>query len=320
MNLSPAQLEERRQGIGGSDIAAILGLSRYRTPYDVWLEKTGRADQDREPSEPAYWGQLIEDVTAREYARRTGRRIQRVTATLRHPQHQWAIAHIDRAVLIPGRRAVWRGDHLAGADAVLECKTASAWKSREWNADEDGVPVEYQAQCQWYLAITGLDRADVAALIGGQTFLIRTIERDDETIEAMFARAEAFWRKHVMERIPPPPINAADVARLFPNDDGELVEIGHDAETLAIVNRLRELRAEAKSLSEEIDALAEQLKLRIGEHAGLAIDGRPVITWKATRPSKRVDWQALARHLGADEALIERFTTERPGSRRFLVK
>ena len=320
MTLTPAQHQARRQGIGGSDIAAVLGLSRYRTPYEVWLEKTGQAEPESGESEPAYWGQVLEDVTAREYSKRTGRRVQRVTATLTHPNYPWALAHIDRAILIPGRRAIWRGDHLAGANGILECKTASAWKSREWADDAEGVPLAYQAQCQWYLGITGLDTADVVALIGGQHFLIRTLERDDETIREMFARAEEFWRKHVLERIPPPPVNAADVARMFPNDDGDLIEIGHDTETLEIVNRLKALRAEAKDLDSQIDELTERLKLQIGKHSGLALEGRPLITWKAARPSKRTDWQALAKHLGADDALISQFTTEKPGSRRFLVK
>ncbi len=71
MTLTPQQHQARARGLGGSDIAAVLGLSRYRTPYEVWLEKTGQAVQESGESEPAYWGQVLEDVTAREYSKRT---------------------------------------------------------------------------------------------------------------------------------------------------------------------------------------------------------------------------------------------------------
>ncbi|HHJ39301.1 MAG: hypothetical protein AXA67_02210 [Methylothermaceae bacteria B42] len=319
MSLNEKQRQARRAGIGGSDIAAVLGLSRWRTPYDVWREKMGLAEDESGRNEPNYWGQMLEDVTAREYQKRAGRRVQRVNQTLKHPKYDWAIAHIDRAVVIPGRRAVWRGDHLAGAEKILECKTASAWKSREWNEGEK-VPLEYQAQCQWYLAITGLGRADIAALIGGQKFIIRKIKRDDETIRAMLARAEEFWRKYVVERIPPPPINTADILQMFPVDDGDFVEIGQDAETLETFNQLRQLRDEKKTLDEKIDALTESLKVRIGEHSGLTIDGHPVVTWKTTKTRKYIDWESIACELGAHQEIVKKFTTYISGSRRFLIK
>ena len=101
-----AWLAARRTGIGGSDISAILGLSPWRSPVHVWLDKTGQApDEPPANAEAMYWGKTLEDVVAREYAQRTGRRVQRVNAILRHPQHEWMLGNIDRAIVAEGSRA-----------------------------------------------------------------------------------------------------------------------------------------------------------------------------------------------------------------------
>ena len=97
-------LQARRAGIGGSDIGAILGLSRYRSPVDVWLDKTGQAEADTGMSEAAYWGVELEATVAAEYAKRTGNKVQRVNQMLRHPEHDWMLANIDRAVVADGSR------------------------------------------------------------------------------------------------------------------------------------------------------------------------------------------------------------------------
>ncbi|HHW14817.1 MAG TPA: YqaJ viral recombinase family protein, partial [Firmicutes bacterium] len=134
-----AWLAERRRGIGGSDAAAIAGLSKWRSPMAVWLEKTGQVEPE-EPGEAALWGTKLEDVVARHFAEATGFKVQRCNAILQHPERPWMLANIDRYVLDPARG---RG--------LLEVKTTNAWNH---DASEDKAPDHYLIQVHHYLAVT----------------------------------------------------------------------------------------------------------------------------------------------------------------------
>jgi putative phage-type endonuclease len=323
MNGREAWLAERRTGIGGSDIAAILGLSPWKTAVDIWLDKTGqKTDEIVGDPEAMRWGSLLEDVIAREYSERTERSLQRVNRILRHPAHEWAIGNIDRAVVADGSRVRVSedGGTLLGAQGLLEVKTASAFRSSDWgrDGDDDAVPVHYQAQVMWYLGITGQPWCDVAALIGGQRMIVRRIERDGETIAAMLERAEEFWRKHVLTRTPPEPASAKDVERLFPADNGEAVEATD--ELLAAYNAAREAKARIAQAEADFESAAGRIKLALGERSILALNGKPLVTWKAAKPSRRTDWKAVAEALRAPADVIAAHTTETAGSRRFLLK
>lgn len=315
-------LQQRRTGIGGSDIAAILGLSPWRTSVDVYLDKVGETPLDTDLGEPAYWGTVLEDVVAAEFTKRTGRRVQRVRSILRHPGRDWALASIDRALVAEGTRARADDGVLKGATGLLECKTGGAHALQHWRGDDgsDSLPVHYAAQCMWYLAVTGLEVCEVAALIGGQSYLIRRVERDEETIRAMFDQAEAFWRRHVLERRAPEPKTGADAAKLFQQDSGDLIDITTDPDTLALLNDLRSYRARIADIEAERDAIEDAIKARIGPASGLALDGKPVVTWKAAKPSARTDWRAVATAAGATPELIQQHTETTAGSRRLLLK
>lgn len=315
-------LAARRSGIGGSDIAAILGLSQWKTAVDVFLDKTGQSEDSVGNAEAVRWGTILEDVVAREYSERTERAVQRVNRILRHPSHEWAIGNIDRAIVAPGSRVRVAGDGgtLLGADGLLEVKTASAYKAGEWgrDGDEDAVPVHYQAQVMWYLGITGQPWCDVAALIGGQRMIIRRVHRDDETIAAMLERAHEFWHRHVLTRTPPEPAKAKDVERLFPADNGEALEA--DEELLVAYNAAREAKARIAQAEADYEAAVERIKLALGERSALTLNGKPLVTWKAAKPTRRTDWKAVAEALHAPADVIAAHTTETPGSRRFLLK
>ena len=161
-------LAARRTGIGGSDIGAILGLNHYRTPYDVFLDKTVPDARPDTAGEAAYWGTTLETVVAREYQRRTGRKVQRVNHLLRHPDHDFAIANIDRAIINPDISGTvrWKDGRLT-TDSLLECKTANSFTAADWgDTGTDSVPYSYLCQCQWYLGVTGCQTAELAVLIG----------------------------------------------------------------------------------------------------------------------------------------------------------
>ncbi|CAM5208732.1 hypothetical protein CDEN61S_03791 [Castellaniella denitrificans] len=110
-------LEVRKTGIGGSDAAAAVGLSPYKSPLELWLEKTGRdatlpKPDPQDTTEPVYWGTLLEPIVAASYTQQTGRKVRKVNAVLQHPQHPWMLANLDREVIG------------GGSVQILECKTA----------------------------------------------------------------------------------------------------------------------------------------------------------------------------------------------------
>ncbi len=206
-------LAGRKKGIGGSDVAAILGFSPYKSPYQLWLDKTGRSERSESQSESAHFGHLLEDVVAKEYSRRAGVKVQRVTQQLSLPDHPWAIGNIDRAIINPEISGNVRfKDGKLTTDQLLECKTASEYLAKLFGEEgSDQVPDYYLTQCLWYLLLSGCQFIDLAVLIGGNKFRMYRIERDEDLIDSIFRQVKAFWFNHVIADVPPDPTCFDDV-------------------------------------------------------------------------------------------------------------
>ncbi len=316
-----AWLAERRTGIGGSDIAAILGVSPYRTAVDVWMDKTGRATKIEE-NEAMYWGTVLEDIVAREYARRTGIKVERINRIVRKPGSEWMLANLDRICWQDGQMPVVRRTGRIVSRHALECKTASAWKSDVWNHAEDigdtPLPVEYTAQVMWYMAVADLDVVDVAVLIGGQKYAQHRVERDDETIRAMVERAEAFWFGNVVAGIAPAPVNSDDAKSLFPSDDGQSIEA--DDDMLYDIRQAQSIKQEITLLSNELDVVTTRIKSRMKTACAITQGGAPLVTWKSNRDSTKTDWKAAYAALNPPGDHIAAFQTTSTGARPFVLK
>lgn len=272
-------LQERRKGIGGSDAAAIAGLSKWKSPVEVYLEKIGEAPEE-EQSEAAYWGTIMEDIIAREFQLRTGLKVQRRNAILRHPEYPWMIANLDRVILDK--------EHGRG---VLECKTASEWLRNEWEGDK--VPDVYIVQVQHYLAVTGYQYAYIAALIGGNRFIYKEIKRDEEVINYLIKIERDFW-KLVESRIPPEMDGSEASSKLlnmlYPEvEQGTKILLPTEAEDL--IAEYEQARAEEQAAAERKEAAANKLKAMLGTNEVGVVGDRKVI-WK-TVTSNRLDTKAL---------------------------
>lgn len=149
-------LLERRKGIGGSDASVILGLNKWRTAFELWLDKTGQVPVSESASEAAYFGSILEDIVAKEFEVRSGKKVRRKRSMLKHPEHDFILANIDRMIV--------------GEKAILECKTTSEYNLKEWENDE--IPADYIVQVQHYLGVLGPEykKAYFAVLIGGNKF------------------------------------------------------------------------------------------------------------------------------------------------------
>jgi putative phage-type endonuclease len=304
--LTAAQFEARAEGLGGSDAAAVAGLNPYKSPVDVWLEKTGQVDPpDLSDNQRVYWGNKLEDIVADVYAERTGCRVRRRAQTFRHKRHPFLLGHIDRSV--------------DGSRRGLECKTADRWTAHMWGEDRsDEIPEYYLMQCVHYMAITGYDAWDLAVLIGGNDFRVFTIQRHKQLEENLVELEVDFWRNHVEAGVAPPPTRDNDLKLLYPRDSGRLITA--TPEISLAVEQLRMLKAGIKTSQAEADDLELQIKSFMGDAAEMLLDtdGKTrLATWKSIKDSEVVDLDALRNEL---PEVVANYMKPRAPQRRFNLK
>lgn len=298
-------LEVRKGGIGSSDAAAAVGLNPYKSPLELWLEKTGRADTPSEHQgmdDPRFWGTLLEPYVAVAYQQKTNRKVRKLNAVLQHPTLPFMLANIDREVV--GSPEV----------QILECKTAGEFGSRLW---KNGVPEYVLLQVQHQLAVTGKSAADVAVLLCGQKLEIHRIERDDEIIARLMVLESHFWT-HVESDTPPAADGSESAARalrhLYQGNDTALdftgnAVLGHTFDSLAALDQ------EIAAKERDAEHLKQAIQQAMGD-ASKAVFSNGVVTFKRAKDGTRIDTKALA----ADHPdIAARYTVTTSGSRRFLL-
>lgn len=292
-------LDQRRRGIGGSDVAAILGLSPYRTPLDVYNDKLGRAPETAD-NDAMYWGRALEPVIRQRYSDVTGRDVLLPEDMLVHPKNGFMLANLD------GFTADRR---------VFEAKTARTGNG--WGEPgSDEVPDAYALQVQHYLAVTGFEVADIAVLIGGSDFRLYHVEAD-ASMQADLIDAEAeFWQR-VLTGNEPEPVTFAEAQQRFGRSGANgVVQAGELATQAA--HDLALIKAQIKALEEHEEAAKAVLMRALGDSGDtLMRDGKTLATWKLAKAPERFDTAAFK---SAHPALAAEFT--RPGNpyRRLLLK
>jgi putative phage-type endonuclease len=274
---------DRSKYIGGSDIGAILGLSRFWSPLEVWMEKTGKKIRKLD-SLPLRFGSFAEEFVAAEYARATGFKLIHDESIYIHPEHAFMCAHMDRFVLEGSASSPTR---------ILECKTAHPFSSGDWGEiGSDEVPMSYLCQCIWYMAITNINQVDLAVLFGNSDFRIYTINRDLGLENTVLQKASHFWTEHVLKDIAPPAQNEADCHTLFSKGDPNK-SLEAQSETLELTKRLQVLHGEIDTREDAISAIKQAIMNQMGEAETLTYQGKVLATWKAPKPSFRLDSKKL---------------------------
>lgn len=297
-----AFLERRKQGIGGSDVAAVLGVSKWKTPYQLWLDKTSDTVTEKE-SELLHFGQVLEQVIADEYARRNNVKVLRRNQMYRHADHPELIANIDRYV-VGGR--------------ILECKTCNAFASSKFGEGGDEVPDEYLLQVQHYMHVTGYHTADLAVLIGGNEYRQFSLTYDADLAHYAADKCVEFWNDYVVPQVPPPATANDDLASYYDAKSGATITATEEiAGLLAEYKRIKAVEKEAKA---DLDSIATQIKLFAAENEIIQdVSGRTIATWKKGKDRATVDWKALAADKGFTEAETAFYTKYTP-VRTFSVK
>lgn len=282
-----AWLEERRTGIGASDAAIILGISKWKSPLQLFAEKAGLADIPEDEKDYLSWGHRLEPVIAGAYQDET----DRLTldpgdfAIERSADVPFMLATIDRFIVgwpmdRPRPEYAPEGSSAGPARGVLELKTANAFRREEW---KDEPPLAYQIQLQHQLAVTGLQWGSIAVLIGGQQFLWTDIARNQPFIDALIAAEERFWRRVQTKEAPEPDSSQSATKILHALYPREL----HDATDLPIEavewDRDRTLAMEIIRTQEAVKRETEnRIKAAMGDHAVGILPSGARYTWKSS--------------------------------------
>lgn len=273
-NMTEMTKKYRSHWIGGSDLAAIIGECKWRTPMDVFMEKVYPDDAIEQENEQIEWGKILEPVVVAKYENKTGLKTVSVP-TQYHPKYEWAAANVDRMVL--------DGDKW---DRVLEVKTTRTY----WS---DGIPKPYLFQVQWYLEISGMEQADLAVLRLGSQFEILQIKKDQGMIDYLLEKAEEFWTNHVLTKEPPPPRAVKDVLKLYPDHkDGKVKQV--DESVADDITRLLEIRGATDELEQERTKILDRVTSCFGDAEKIQLGDIILATYKK-QTSKRLNIAAIKR-------------------------
>jgi putative phage-type endonuclease len=274
-----AWLEERRKSLGGSDMGAVLGLNKYRSPYTVWAEKTGRVGETP-GNEAMRVGRDLEPYVASRFEEVSRKGVRRMNYLLRREDCPHLHANIDRQIL--------------GESSGLECKTASALNLKRYEGGD--FPESYYAQCVTYLAVTGWQRWYLAALVLGKGFYcyqITTVPDDyvpewcessvyvsPEEIEAVKRCAEDFWRDYV-ETDSPPPLDGAEgttgaLEAIYEGGGGEVELFGREK----LIEQYQYLAERKKAIDKDMDTIKQQLMADLGDNER-GYCGRYTVDWRS---------------------------------------
>lgn len=282
----------RAKFLGGSDASVVLGINPWRTPYQLWLDKTQPAmPENLDPMRQRVLdrGKRLEPIVLDMLQAETG--IVPVVRNQRYldPQHAFIAAEIDAET----------------ADGTnIEIKTVSPWKAKEWGEEHtDAIPVHYTAQAMHGLMVTGRVLCVFGVLIGADDLRVYRVERDDETIALLREREVAFWTRHVETLVPPPATTADDLAAKFAKDSGTTIAATPEVERA--VAELRLLSDECDEIKARMEGVKNAIKSHMGDAAVLTINGRRACTWRTTS-TRRFDQRAFAeKHPDLFDAFIK---------------
>jgi putative phage-type endonuclease len=288
------QLIERKQGMGGSDAGSVLGVSKWKSAYQVWLEKT--SDEVSDFDNPAmFWGRTLEPVIRQRYSDVTGRQVFVPMERIVHPKYNFIRANVDG---------------ITDDNRLLEVKTARA--DIGWGEEgSDEIPDEYACQVQHYMMVTGLVVADVAVLIGGSDFRLYEVPADKELQDIMMEKEAEFWQM-VINRTPPEPETLTDLILKFGRASKQAI-VQADHQSLQAVERLKAIKAIAK----EEDELKFVIMAHMMEADTLAVEDKVIATWKASNGAKRFDSKAFQND---HPDLYNKYLKQGEPTRRLLLK
>lgn len=298
-NLTKSEwLKYRKTGITGTDAGAITGLNPYVSAFQIYQDKITDTIEESD-NESMRQGRDMEAYVAFRFEEETGFKVKRANYIFQNKKHPFMLADFDRL--------------LVGQRAGLECKTVSPYSADKWK--DGAIPLHYQMQVQHYLAVSGFDCWYIAALVFGNDFIIRKIERDEELIRYLITIEKRFWNENVLAKVMPDPDGTENcsntIAKMyFKSDSHKTVELNG---CNAMLERRQELDTLIKKMEQEKNTIEQKIKLEM-QDAAYGITPNYKVSWTSFE-SSRLD----SKKLKAEKPEIYRAYCRKNSSRRFMV-
>lgn len=294
-----AWLEERKKGIGGSDVAGILGLSKWSTPYSIYADKRGESEQT-ETNVDMLIGTMVEPWLFDEYKRVTGLDVQKVSNILYDAEYPFLLANVDGLL----------------DDRVVEFKTAR--DDSEWgDPGTDQCPASYVLQVQHYMRVANRPMCDLGVLFKNSRtpeIVLYRIERDDDLLALIVPKLVEFWRC-VQEGIAPAAVSSADATWKYKKSEPVAVEA--DDSVAGCVAELKRIKMDIAMLESKQDAYEARIKEYMQNADTLKAGSKVLATWKKSRDSQMIDADKLRAEM---PDIVKAYSKPKAGSRKFLLK
>lgn len=299
-------LKYRQNGIGSSEVATIVGLNPWETPYQLWRRKIG-LDAPKEENFAMRAGHYLEDAVSMFWQDETGRQIIKSSAG------DWIIRDDERPYMqVSPDRTYWLQDmpHNNENKGILEIKTTQK------SIDEDDIPKHWFCQLQYQLGVAGYQYGSLAWLTQGREFGYKDMTLVPDFFSWLVEEVDKFWIDNIQGKKEPTSANIQDILLKYnSHTDGKVVEVND--EIFSAYKDLKSVKEELSMLEEKKTVLEEKIKMGFGDAEAISYGGQTLATWKAPKPSSKFDTKAFT---VAHPDLAKEFTMPYQGARRFLLK
>lgn len=298
-------LKVRESGIGSSEVATIVGLNPWETPYQLWRRKVG-IDPPKAENFAMKAGHYLEDAVSQFWSDETGHQVIKASAG------DWIIRDNDRPYLqVSPDRTYWLGESRSpDAKGILECKTT------QLKIDADDLPKHWFCQVQYQLGVAGYQQGSLAWLCSGREFGYKNIALLPDFFGWLVEEVERFHTDCILGKKEPVATTVSDVLLKFnKHTGGKTIEVSDDV--FEAYKSLKSVREEIKALEARQEELEGIIKLRFEDAEALTYGGQTIATWKASKASPKLDSTAFK---AAHPDLAQEFTHTVQGARRFLLK
>ena len=299
-------LEHRKTGIGSSEVATIVGLNPWETPYQLWRRKLG-LDPAKDETFAMKAGHYLEDAVAQFWHDETGCEI------IKRSSGDWLIANKERPYLqVSPDRTYWLPGMTKNNTnkGILECKTTQS------QIDADDLPKHWFCQVQYQLGVAELEHGSLAWLCSGREFGYKDMEFVPDFFAWLVEEVDKFWRDNILGRQEPSVHSVQDILLKYArHTDGKVTEVSEDVYNA--YSELKEVRDQVAALEERKISLEERLKFAFRDAEAISYGGKTLATWKTPKPSSKFDAKAFQE---ANPELAKNYMIQTQGTRRFLLK
>ena len=306
-------LRNREDGIGSSEVATVLGVNPYQTPYQLWLLKTGRIKADERENFLMKAGHYLEDAISRFCADEAGLEI------IKSSSSEFIVVNKEKEFLrVSPDRFAFPVDarHTKENKVIIECK------STQNPVDKEDISKYWFTQVSYQLGVTELNRAYIAWLTQGRSFDYKVINFDPDFFAFIVEEVERFWVDCIIGGMEPALSNLSDVLIKYPkHEEGKTITA--DGDLIELWSELKDTNAEIKRLQSTKDDLEAAIKTSMLDAERLVIPAgqenpeKTIATWRASKDSKKFDIDAFRE---AEPETYAKYLRDVAGGRRFSIK